>query len=98
MRPDLKRSETPLTTPFPDLSDLGLATVDAGVEWRGPLRRGRGLQRSDARCRDVRVGAPLAGEYVGCQQVDDALWEIYLGPLLLGYVDVTRIDQGLIRL
>jgi hypothetical protein len=45
----------------------------------------------------ILVGAPLAHEYVGCHQLDDQVWEIYLGPLLLGFIDIARIEEGLLR-
>lgn len=45
----------------------------------------------------ILVGAPLAGEYVGCHQIDDEVWEVFLGPLLLGFIDITKIEAGLLR-
>lgn len=45
----------------------------------------------------ILVGAPLAGECVGCHQIDDEVWEVFLGSLLLGFIDITRIEAGLLR-
>jgi len=33
----------------------------------------------------------LAGEYVGLEEVDDGLWEVYFGPLKLGRMDERRL-------
>ena len=46
----------------------------------------------------IHLGKALAGEPVGCKQLQDDLWQIFLGPLLLGCIDHTRIDLGLIRI
>ena len=35
----------------------------------------------------------LAGEYVGLEEVDDGLWDVYLGPLKLG-----RMNERLLRI
>lgn len=45
----------------------------------------------------IHVGAPLEEEYVGCKQLDDERWEVYFGTLLLGFIDISMIDIGLIR-
>lgn len=46
----------------------------------------------------VRGVGRLVGEYVGCNQVDEVTWEFFWRDLLLGFIDVTRIDQGLLHL
>ena len=45
----------------------------------------------------ITLGASLARELVGCVQVQEDLWHVFLGPLLLGCIDNTRLDLGLIR-
>jgi hypothetical protein len=32
------------------------------------------------------MGPPLRSQPVGLRQIDEAEWEVYFGPLLLGYV------------
>jgi len=41
----------------------------------------------------VCVTHTLAGEYVGLEEVDDGLWDVYFGPLKLG-----RMDERLLRI
>ena len=38
-------------------------------------------------CGCVNVSQVLAEEYVGIEEVDDGLWSVYFGPLLLGRFD-----------
>ncbi len=45
----------------------------------------------------ILVGQPFVGESIGCKQIEDHIWEIYFLEVLLGFVDVTRIDEGLLR-
>jgi len=35
----------------------------------------------------------LAGEYVGLEEVDDGLWDVYFGPVKLG-----RMNERLLRI
>jgi transposase InsO family protein len=38
----------------------------------------------------ARVGAPLEGQLLGFQQTDEEEWEIYFGPLLIGYALIRK--------
>jgi transposase InsO family protein len=40
----------------------------------------------------VNVSQVLSEEYVGIEEVDDELWAVYFGPLLLGRFDETTLD------
>jgi len=40
----------------------------------------------------------MVDENVGLHQIDEELWEVYLGPVLLGFIDITRIEEGLLRI
>ena len=40
----------------------------------------------------VNVSQVLAEEYVGLEEVDDEVWSVYLGPLLLGRFDERTLD------
>lgn len=46
---------------------------------------------------DVFVGTALRGELVGGRPIDAIRYELYFGPVLLGIVDPTRVERGLIR-
>jgi hypothetical protein len=39
----------------------------------------------------------IVGESTRCKQVADDIREIYIGGILLGFIDVTRINEGLLR-
>jgi hypothetical protein len=43
----------------------------------------------------VCVTHTLAGEYVGLEEVDDGLWDVYFGPIKLGRMDerILRIEE-----
>ncbi len=43
-------------------------------------------------CGWVNVSQVLAEEYVGLEEVDDEVWSVYFGPLLLGRFDETTLD------
>lgn len=45
----------------------------------------------------ILVGQPFCGERIGCKQIDDEVWEVYFSTVLLGFIDITQIDIGLIR-
>jgi len=40
----------------------------------------------------------MVDENVCLHQIDDELWQVYLGPVLLGFIDITRIEQGRLRI
>jgi hypothetical protein len=41
----------------------------------------------------VNVSSVCIGEYVGLEEIDDGLWDVYFGPLRLG-----RLDDRLMRI
>ena len=45
----------------------------------------------------ILVGQPFSGERIGCKQIEDELWEVYFGTVLLGFIDITQIEKGLLR-
>jgi len=45
---------------------------NAGIRWRNTR---------------VLVSHILAGEYVGLEEIDDGIWEVYYGPIRLGRLD-----------
>lgn len=53
------------------------------VSRNGGIRRGSGW---------VNVSQVLSEEYVGIEEVDDEVWAVYFGPLLLGRFDETTLD------
>lgn len=36
----------------------------------------------------------LTGEYVGLEEVDDGLWNVYFGPIKLGRMDESKLSIG----
>ena len=91
MPPSVKYTPSPRQLPSqtPDFqypADYRVRTVHENGRFRWPGRH------------VILVGAPLAGKHVGCKQIDDLLWEVYWRKLLLGYIDVTRIEAGLLKL
>ncbi len=49
--------------------------------------------RDELTAERVCVTHTLAGEYVGLEEVDDGLWDVYFGPLKLG-----RMDERTLRI
>jgi hypothetical protein len=37
------------------------------------------------------VAHTLAGEYVGLEEIDDGLWDVYFGPVTLGRMDERKL-------
>ena len=35
----------------------------------------------------IKISSTLREEYVGCEEVDDGVWNVWFGPLLLGRFD-----------
>jgi transposase InsO family protein len=54
---------------YPSHFEPRLVSRNGGIRWR---------------CRWVNVSHTLAGQYVGFEEVDDALWNVYFGSVLLG--------------
>jgi transposase InsO family protein len=45
----------------------------------------------------VFLSSVLAGQVVGLQQVSDTSWRVHFGPLLLGVLDATKAELGVLR-
>ena len=63
---------------YPGHFEVRLVSRNSGIRWNHHW---------------VCVTHTLAGEYVGLEEVDDGLWEVYFGPLKLG-----RMDERILRI
>jgi putative transposase len=66
------RREMPTKLPpleYPDRFEVRYVSANGGIRWRKDW---------------VNVSIVCAGEYVGLEEIDDGLWEVYFGPLKLG--------------
>ncbi len=54
---------------YPDRFELRYVSANGGIRWKHKW---------------VNVTSALVGEYVGLEEVDDGLWDVYFGPLKLG--------------
>ncbi|MGH9383206.1 MAG: integrase core domain-containing protein [Vicinamibacterales bacterium] len=63
---------------YPAHFEVRLVSRNSGIRWNR---------------RWVCVTHTLAGEYVGLEEVDDGLWDVYFGPLKLG-----RMDERILRI
>jgi len=54
---------------YPDRFETRLVSGNGGIRWRKHW---------------VNVSAALIGEYVGFEELDDGLWEVYFGPMRIG--------------
>ena len=73
--------ELPRTLPpldYPGHFEVRRVSRNSGIRWKKHW---------------VCVTHTLAGEYVGLEEVDDGLWEVYFGPVKLG-----RMDERLLRI
>jgi len=73
--------ELPRTLPpleYPGHFDVRLVSRNSGIRWKKHW---------------VCVTHTLAGEYVGLEEVDDGLWDVYFGPVTLG-----RMDERILRI
>jgi putative transposase len=64
--------EMPSTIPpfeYPDRFELRYVSANGGIRW------GRGW---------INVSTVCIGEYVGLEEIDDGIWNVYFGPLKLG--------------
>jgi transposase InsO family protein len=73
-------SRRPLPTRLPPLEypghfEVRLVSRNSGIRWKRHW---------------VCVTHTLAGEYVGLEEVDDGLWDVYFGPVKLGRLDERR--------
>jgi putative transposase len=71
--------ELPGTLPpieYPGHFEVRLVSRNSGIRWNKHW---------------VCVTHTLAGEYVGLEEIDDGLWDVYFGPLKLGRLDERRL-------
>jgi transposase InsO family protein len=61
---------------YPSHFEVRLVSKNCGIRWKDSWRKGR-----------VCVSHLLAGEYVGLEEVDNGLWNVYFGPVWLGRLD-----------
>jgi len=61
---------------YPGHFEVRLVSKNCGIRWK-----------SDRVC----VTHTLAGEYVGLEEVDDGLWDVYFGPIKLGRMDERKL-------
>jgi transposase InsO family protein len=54
---------------YPDRFELRYVSANGGIRWRSDW---------------VNVSSVCAGEYVGLEEIDDGIWNVYFGPLKLG--------------
>ena len=64
---------------YPDRFEVRYVSANGGIRWK---RRAW-----------VNVSSVCIGEYVGLEEIDDGLWDVYFGPLRLG-----RLDDRLMRI
>ena len=67
---------------YPGHFEVRLVSDNCGIRWKNKGKGGR-----------VCVSHLLAGEYVGLEEVDNELWNVYFGPVWLG-----RLDERLMRI
>ncbi len=65
-------------TEYPGHYEVRLVSRNSGIRWKHHW---------------VCVTHTLAGEYVGLEEIDDGIWEVYFGPLKLG-----RMDERILRI
>jgi putative transposase len=54
---------------YPDRFELRYVSANGGIRWRSDW---------------INVSIVCAGEYVGLEEIDDGIWNVYFGPLKLG--------------
>lgn len=70
---------------YPDRFELRYVSANGGVRWNRAW---------------VKVSTVCIGEYVGFEEIDDGIWNVYFGPLKLGRFDerIMRIEDQFARL
>ena len=63
---------------YPGHFEVRLVSRNSGIRWNTHW---------------VCVTHTLAGEYVGLEEIDDGIWDVYFGPLKLG-----RMDERILRI
>jgi putative transposase len=61
---------------YPDRFEVRYVSANGGIRWK---------------CQWVNVSIVCAGEYVGLEEIDDGIWELYFGPLKLGRLNERRM-------
>jgi len=61
---------------YPDRFELRYVSANGGIRWNRKW---------------VNVSIVCVGEYVGLEEIDDGLWEVYFGPLKLGRLNERRM-------
>jgi putative transposase len=70
---------------YPDRFELRYVSANGGIRWNKQW---------------VNVSTVCAGQYVGLEEIDDGIWNVYFGPLTLGrFIEKhMRIEDALGRL
>ncbi len=63
---------------YPDRFEVRYVSANGGIRWNRAW---------------INVSITCIGEYVGLEEVDDGIWNVYFGPLLLG-----RLHERLMRI
>lgn len=63
---------------YPDRFQVRYVSANGGIRWRSDW---------------VNVSIVCAGEYVGLEEIDDCIWNVYFGPLKLG-----RLHERLMKI
>ena len=61
---------------YPDRFEVRYVSANGGIRWNR---------------RWVNVSIVCVGEYVGLEEIDDGLWDVYFGPLKLGRLNERRM-------
>ena len=61
---------------YPDRFEVRYVSANGGIRWN---RKG------------INVSIVCVGEYVGLEEIDDGIWDVYFGPLKLGRLDERRM-------
>ena len=70
---------------YPDRFEVRLVSGNGGVRWHSSW---------------VNVTSVLVGEYIGFEEVDDGLWDVYFGPMRIGrfHERLLRIEDSMSKL
>lgn len=70
--------DRPPALEYPDRFEIRYVSANGGIRWRSDW---------------VNVSTVCAGEYVGLEEIDDGIWNVYFGPLKLG-----RLHERLMKI
>ena len=70
---------------YPDRFEVRLVSGNGGIRWHSSW---------------VNVTSVLTGEYIGLEEVDDGLWDVYFGPMRIGrfHERLLRIEDSMSKL